>query len=496
MTEAASNTISREALGRIARLGDLYDATSDNFCGVSIFQEQLPPHSPAITTTDNHRIHSKVQITSSLNEKFSALEVEADLMLSILAGLIKLGGSAKYLNEKKTSYKSAECALVYKTKTVVEQLQIFDDEVKKRMSSDALKYREATHVVVKIYWGANCTVRVTDENIEQNDKKEVEGNLKAQVQDLEYKISGGADVEFTEDEKKALNKFSLEIFGDILPDSSDKIPTTFESAVQMIRNLPHLIERSNNGKGKPLTYVMFPLSSLSDLAHQTFRNLEEEGVTQVIQLHDDILEFTQQAGDQVKMMNKYSYCVTAAKLKEARSVVETLQSLESNVRSDLKKALITVRRSDNSDCRSLSDLISKYHIKADESFQKCEKIYNAMLHRIMFAERCKKYGVGNLMPPVEENIEALCDDHENVYVLFYVQADKETANRYRDAVIEIARKKESGTICCVVWAEESEDMRIEQYKNGKLLHRDVLKEGEADDIPAARSASPGSFESL
>ena len=314
MTEAASDTISREALGRIARLGDLYDATSDNFCGVSIFQEQLPPHSPAITTTDNHRIHSKVQITSSLNDKLSALEVEADLKLSVLAGMIKLGGSAKYLNEKKNSKKSAECVLVYKAKTVVEQLQLFDDEVKKRISLDALKYREATHVVVKIYWGANCTVRVTDDNSEQKDKKEVEGNLKAHVERLKkaFKISGEAGVKFTEDEKTAFNKFSSEIFGDILPDSSDKVPTTFENAVEMIRKMPLLIQNSNNGNGIPLTYVMFPLSSpafrnflrVSDLEHQTFRKLEEEGIAQVIRLYDHILEFTQEARDQVEEMNK------------------------------------------------------------------------------------------------------------------------------------------------------------------------------------------------
>jgi len=311
---AASGTISREALGRVARLGDLYDATNDKFCGFSIFQEQLPPDSPAITTTHSHHIDSKVEITSSLNDKFSALEIEADLKLSILAGMIKVEGSAKYLNEKKNSKKSAECVLVYKAKTVVEQLQLFDDEVKKRISLDALKYLEATHVVVKIYWGANCTVRVTDENIEQNHKKEVEGNLKAHVERLKkaFKISGEAGVKFTEDEKTAFNKFSSEIFGDILPDSSDKVPTTFENAVEMIRKMPLLIQNSNNGNGIPLTYVMFPLSSpafrnflrVSDLEHQTFRKLEEEGIAQVIRLYDHILEFTQEARDQVEEMNK------------------------------------------------------------------------------------------------------------------------------------------------------------------------------------------------
>ena len=166
------------------------------------------------------------------------------------------------------------------------------------------------------------------------------------------------------------------------------------------------------------------------------------------------------------------------------------------MRSDLEKALVTTRRSGNSDSRSLSDLHDKHYNKANENFQKCEKIYKDMLSRIMFAKRCENYGVKCLTSPVGENIESVCDDHENVYVLFYVQADPETAKRYRDAIIELARNKESDTVCRVVWAEESEDIRIEQYKKGKLLHRDVVKEMEAKDIPASGAASPGSFESL
>jgi len=68
-TEGDSDTISRQALGRIARLGDMYDARTDTFCGTTMFSQQLPLDSPAITRTDNHSFDSSVTIAGSLQEK-------------------------------------------------------------------------------------------------------------------------------------------------------------------------------------------------------------------------------------------------------------------------------------------------------------------------------------------------------------------------------------------------------------------------------------------
>jgi len=71
---------------------------------------------------------------------------------------------------------------VYNITTVVENIDLFNDEVKTCFSQDALSLsRAATHVVVAIYWGANCTVTITDENVDDEDKTEVEASFKARL---------------------------------------------------------------------------------------------------------------------------------------------------------------------------------------------------------------------------------------------------------------------------------------------------------------------------
>ena len=218
-------------MGSIGRLGDLYDAKTDKFCGISVFREHLLPDSSAVSCTDNHYSKISVTVTNSLKEKLNVLNIEGDLKLSILAGLVNLHGSGKYLNEKKTSFKSVECAMVCSNTTVVEHLDLFNDEVKSRISDDALTHPTATHVVVQIYWGARCTVRVADQNSEDKKKKEVEGSLMAQVEKLQRIVGSanvGAEAGFTRQEKENWAKFSLEISGDIL---SDTIPTTVDEAI-------------------------------------------------------------------------------------------------------------------------------------------------------------------------------------------------------------------------------------------------------------------------
>lgn len=513
----AADTIFREALGRIAQLGDLYDATTDKFCRISMLREHLPPDSLAIYVSDSHHSEISTTITCSLKKKLDVLGVTADLSLSVLAGLIKLEGAAKYLNEKKTSFKSVECALVYNVKTVVEKLNILHEEVKNRIDVDALTDHRATHVVVEIHWGANCTIRVMDQNSEDEEKKKVEGNLMAEVGKLNRLLSpnGETGVVWTKEQKENWTKFSLGVFGDVLLDSFGQNPTTVDGVMEMIRNLPRLIQKSNNSKGKPLTYVMFPLSSpvlrnclgVSHLINKAHRKVDQTRILKVIRIFDDLSEITQKAYDQLQKMNTHSHCVTASELKEARSIIGTLEDQEASLRSDLEKDLEAVR-SGNIDSESLTNVCHKHRTAADETFQTFEKIYNTVLARIYFAERCIKYGAKYLTPPVDEQIQSACDDYENVYVLFDGEADGETTQRNHSAFIELAKmhQNDSSAACYVTRLDQSEDARIEHYRQGNLLRENVATEledkGIAKRINVARPAlrlepfkarCPGSF---
>ena len=110
-------TISRAALGRCAQLGDLYNARTDSFCGVSLFKKSIPAE--AITVTDNHHVNMEFIFSDSISDKFNKLGVSAELKASFLGGLFTVGGHGKYLSDEKKSARSVKSSLFYNSNTKV-----------------------------------------------------------------------------------------------------------------------------------------------------------------------------------------------------------------------------------------------------------------------------------------------------------------------------------------------------------------------------------------
>jgi len=483
MAEATTNmsdTISRQALGRIAGLGDLYDARTDTFCGTNMF-EQLPPDSPAVSKTDIPRMDASITIGRGFHEQLRGLDVKGELKLSVLSGMVELGGCAKYLNRERSSFNSVEGTLICKTTTVHESLNLYNAKLKQYISLDALSHPTATHVVVQIYWGANCAITVTDRNSENNTKKEVEGNLMLHLEKLQQLFSAAADAnaQYNKEENDSWNKFSLEIVGDVLPAN---FPHTLDGALSMIRNFRQLIQ-----KGQPITYMLFPLSCPSfqkyiDLRNpniQTVRNLANEHIVRVIQLFDYITELRQQVYDKLAEMSNNIHCVTSGERQQACSLENDLEVLQTGVKSDLARLLREVR-SANTDgqCPKIESFCQDHQDSADEKFHEFESIFNTVQPRIEFAKRCYIFGATYLQHPLDERIASACDSYKNVYVLLLTDADAETTKRNRSAFIELARnyQLDSTTNCYFTWIDSTEDTKIEHYRKHKRVHEDVAKQ--------------------
>jgi len=503
------DTISRQALGRIARLGGLYNARTDTFCATTMFTKQLPPDLQAVSQTDNHSTVASVDIVKSFHQKLHKLDVKGELKLSVLSGSFEYGGCGKYLNKEKTSFKSVEGTLICKITTMQESLELFNTDLKPYISLDALSHSSATHVVVEIYWGANCAIAVTDQNSENNTKQEVEGNMALHLQKLKQLFSTAADAnaQYSEEESDSWNKFSFVIFGDVLPDNSDEFPHTLDGALSMMRKMRQLIQNCNDGKGKPLTYVMFPLSSpafrnyigLKDTEALTVRNLSERRIIQVIHLFDHITELKQKVHDQVDE----GHIVTSSEFEEARFLEEKLEIEQATVRSELAQ-LIKEVRSVNSDDQRLGDFCNKH----DTTLREYQDVFKTIQSRTEFAKRCKLFGAEYLQHPLDQRIASARDNYENVYVLFDRHADAKTTNRNRSAFIELTKNHQlDSTTNCYFTFDSTGDTKIKHYWKDRLVHGDVAKELETKDvavsIPALRRACclmpfevrcPGSFD--
>ena len=145
-------SVQKQALGRVAHLGDLYDERTDSFLGFSIFNCEINPS--ALKTTDLPFSDISYLVSASTSEKLHKLSFDEQLKLSVLSGLVALDGSAKYLtSQREESSKTFRTDLFYKMATVYEVVDIAKlspDEINKKCLQT-----EATHVVVGIKWGAN-----------------------------------------------------------------------------------------------------------------------------------------------------------------------------------------------------------------------------------------------------------------------------------------------------------------------------------------------------
>jgi len=297
----------------------------------------------------------------------------------------------------------------------------------------------------------------------------------------------GKETETTND----LNNYRHEIFGDVLPDSDDEFPQSLDGAMALMKKVPQLVRNSNHGKGKPLTYIMMPVSCVfSTEEPKMFKGLDEVWTTKIVNVFEHITEARQKVQDQIEKVNANSYCATQGEMENTRRTEDKLEEQEAAAKKDFTEHLREIRL--GADAERLKEFCEKHDQKAKDVLFEFSKIYAAVQARIEYRKRCEKFGAKYLAPPVEQRIASACDDYDNVYVLFHGQADDETRRRNESAFIELAKacNKDSKTICYFTWSQQdSGDVRIKHFWNGKLVQEDVAKQSESNNVAKCVSAS-------
>ena len=101
------------ALGRLVQLGAVYYAADERLA----FDETLWKIATIRTNSTKENITSstsKIKVLRSKLEKFEYFDVNAEITLSVLAGLIEISGGAGYLRDEKGSSEKSTIAFTYK----------------------------------------------------------------------------------------------------------------------------------------------------------------------------------------------------------------------------------------------------------------------------------------------------------------------------------------------------------------------------------------------
>ncbi|CAF3570084.1 unnamed protein product [Rotaria socialis] len=284
---STGGAITKQAFGRHGFIGSLYDIRSDRFEGGNLFNRPL--ESSMILTADSASSDYIVDENISQKDTFNKLNIEASMKLSLMAGLIQLEGSAKYLNQTKTDSRTVRVTFMLNLKTKQEHLQISRADLYQYFSSDALENRNATHCVISIIWGAR--VAATFEEIMTNSEaaEELQGRLAVSLKKVAIQVSGEASLEHNNKGNAKFESLKISFSGDIL---IQDIPHTIEDVFNIFKKVPTLLENLNDGKGQQLEFELYPLERMAEIFKHELRieRMIKEVTNSVVNRIENIFE--------------------------------------------------------------------------------------------------------------------------------------------------------------------------------------------------------------
>ncbi|XP_031136813.2 verrucotoxin subunit beta-like [Sander lucioperca] len=332
----ASRTIEVAALGRPFRLRMLYDCRQDSLVpGMTLWDcDDLEKNT---RERPQHNSDFEIVASESIEDKSSALTVEASLKASFLGGLVKVEGSAKYLNDNKASKNQARVTLTYKATTKFRQLSM------NHLGRGNVKYPYvfeqglATHVVTAILYGAQAFFVFDREVSEKEDHQDIQGNLKVMIKKIpSFAIEGEGSLKMEDKDREKVDKFSCRFFGDF---SIQKSPTSFQDAVEVYRSLPKLLG-ANGENAVPMKVWLFPLTSLDSSAAKLVRQISIRLVQESQSVLEDFSELEMRCNDTLRTTTAQQFPQISKKIK---SFKELSSEFKLGFQQNLAKKLPSIR---------------------------------------------------------------------------------------------------------------------------------------------------------
>ncbi|KAH6714673.1 hypothetical protein BKA61DRAFT_673999 [Leptodontidium sp. MPI-SDFR-AT-0119] len=523
----------RTAIGPAAALGRLYNATCDTVLSRSIFTAEIPEE--AIESTDVQYTSYDLCMSDTLEEKFSKLNITADLSASFLGGLLTVSGSGNYLSQNKTSALVQQASTLCNIRTVDENLRIANSKLWPVLDLDALEYEEATHVVVGVRWGARSVVTVksskasTDELLNfsgslgvdrgqggkpvKSSKKNIGstsqhglqadgpekreekyetsslggkmGPLTSLIKSIGCAHAGGG---FESDNKleEVASSFEFKVSADVVMDGA--MPTTYADVCKFIKTMPEAMQKANKGKGVPLSYQIIPIAEVAKaLKHpvpleRVVRDLDEDCLLDWINYFDRASAAKQQLNDYYDLVSQHKYCIPATHIARARTYAANAISQEKISKRSFGAGLLAVRSGDD-DMQALRALLADQETEQTAP-EAALTITFEYLDKIKLAKQLELLGaiyIGNNASDLQSLYSNA--DSKDLYVLYYNEATRampEFLSTYKRLMDLLKNNNDSYLItvvdCDVGSQRQLAKALIQQVRGHEVVVEDVVQE--------------------
>ncbi|KAF8850415.1 hypothetical protein BDZ45DRAFT_731598 [Acephala macrosclerotiorum] len=477
------NPLQRPALGQIARIGTLYDARNDAFLPLSLFTEKLRPEAISL---DPQQKDVRLNFADSHKERFAMMGIEPELGASILAGLVKPGGSGAYLDEIRQTNQMLQAVVQHKVITTQEKLEFGNRQVRDCIDSMALQSPGATHVVIGIDWGAQTIFNVRHW-LNSVEALEIERDFPAEMKKLSTAISEASGGTHASPNSFKQDSLSLEItaYSDSLGQGGI-VMQDLQEALRFIDLIPLQISQENNAKGWPVSYTLFPIGTLS-LIFGFHVNIEKPWApTDPVHLHsfvdlfDELHSYQNQLQLYLSSISKHKRYLAEDHIQEVENCVRDLAKSQEKLKKQYAKLLLEIRRGETSPL-ALQEL--QRQVLADNApTERIAAVADIQLEKLDFISTAVTRGVTYVgYNGVNLNSIISRKSDQDICVLFFNSAaiqDRESWDANRSFLLELLEQREAVDSIviadCDATARNLSKAQICRYQKGQETVKDLV----------------------
>ncbi|CAL8366283.1 unnamed protein product [Boreogadus saida] len=315
MAVDSSKTVVLAALGRPFSLGMLYDCRNDSLIpALTLWNREALEKAAKEMPQPNSDF--EIVASDSVEDKSSALDVEASLQASFLCGLVEIGGSAKFLSDSKISSNQARVTLKYKTTTKFQQLSM--NHIGRVEHPNGFKLGQATHVVTGILYGAQAFFVFDREVSQKENRQDIEGNLKVLIKKIPtLKIEGQGSLNMSDKDIENVDKFYCKFHGDF---NLEKSPVSFQEAIEVYQSLPKLLG-TNGENAVPQKVWLMPLEALDSDAAKLVRQISDSLIREAQHILENLSELERRCNDAERCKTAQQFAQVKKKVKAFKGLV-------------------------------------------------------------------------------------------------------------------------------------------------------------------------------
>eukprot|EP00931_Biecheleriopsis_adriatica_P039523 TRINITY_DN2259_c0_g1_i1.p1 TRINITY_DN2259_c0_g1~~TRINITY_DN2259_c0_g1_i1.p1 ORF type:complete len:1156 (+),score=163.57 TRINITY_DN2259_c0_g1_i1:68-3535(+) len=355
--DRSEKAINMPDLGRRFRLGEFYDATTDESVGGMLWPLSVLQNKAYVDEQPADSSNYKFAHSDSARDKLDLFDLSGELAFKYQSAVnVEVSGSAEFMTNSARSSRNVRSSVMYKLRTKKRSISLHDPQVREQMIPLGNIPPQATHVVSSIIYGGNLVATFEQKANSEEDVSKMGGHLEAKIKLTMIEISAKIELAMDTKSKVTSNDTSVYIFGDILPGVKDdgsvtSVPLDPESVVDYMASAH--VKTVQEG-GVPVWVTLTPIKWLITDLDRLVHELSNDVISRAADARSEFDEGLRLLNDLADEDNLGFLAWTW----EVEAYRTAFQVFEVEYKTNLSSALVEFRR--GGDMSAISDILNNF----------------------------------------------------------------------------------------------------------------------------------------